>query len=58
MGKENISFLTVWIILGKIFATFSSDPEPTTGTTTSSTGSSSSSTVFGRKDLSVIYVLS
>lgn len=32
MGKENISFLTVWIILGKIFATFSSDPEPTTST--------------------------
>ncbi|KAM9357812.1 lipoprotein lipase [Symphorus nematophorus] len=30
MGKENISFLTLWIILGKIFATFSSDPEPTT----------------------------
>lgn len=57
MGKENISFLTVWIILGKIFATFSSDPEPTTGTTSSSTGSSSS-TVFGKKDLSVIYVLS
>lgn len=27
MGKENICFLSVWIILGKIFATFSSDPE-------------------------------
>ncbi|XP_068563371.1 lipoprotein lipase [Cebidichthys violaceus] len=34
MGKENISFLSVWIILGKIFATFSSDPELTTTTTT------------------------
>lgn len=30
MGNENIIFLTVWIILGKICATFSSDPEPTT----------------------------
>ncbi|XP_076009569.1 lipoprotein lipase [Genypterus blacodes] len=30
MGKENICFLTVWIILGKFCATFSSDPEPTT----------------------------
>ncbi|KAE8294211.1 Lipoprotein lipase [Larimichthys crocea] len=30
MGKENISFLTVWIILGKIFATFSFDPEANT----------------------------
>ncbi|XP_071389604.1 lipoprotein lipase isoform X2 [Centroberyx affinis] len=29
MGKENIHFLTVWIILAKICATFSSDPEPT-----------------------------
>lgn len=29
MGKENLSFLTVWIILGNIFATFSSEPEPT-----------------------------
>uniref|UniRef100_UPI003AAE8698 lipoprotein lipase isoform X2 n=1 Tax=Centroberyx gerrardi TaxID=166262 RepID=UPI003AAE8698 len=29
MGKENIYFLTVWIILAKICATFSSDPEPT-----------------------------
>lgn len=27
MGKENICFLTVWILLGEIFATFSSDPE-------------------------------
>uniref|UniRef100_UPI0037E7A007 lipoprotein lipase n=1 Tax=Semicossyphus pulcher TaxID=241346 RepID=UPI0037E7A007 len=27
MGKENFCFLPVWIILGKIFATFSSDPE-------------------------------
>ncbi|XP_054458304.1 lipoprotein lipase [Anoplopoma fimbria] len=34
MGKENICFLPVWIILGKIFATFSSDPELTTTTTT------------------------
>ncbi|XP_070687772.1 lipoprotein lipase [Pempheris klunzingeri] len=40
MGKENICFLTVWIILGNIFATFSSDPEPTT------TSSSSNSTAF------------
>ncbi|XP_075944711.1 lipoprotein lipase [Anarhichas minor] len=40
MGKENISFLSVWIILGKIFATFSSDPELTT------------TTVFGKNDLS------
>ncbi|XP_049910823.1 lipoprotein lipase [Epinephelus moara] len=30
MGQENISFLSVWIILGQIFATFSSDPELTT----------------------------
>ncbi|KAF3834812.1 hypothetical protein F7725_027370, partial [Dissostichus mawsoni] len=30
MGKENICFLSVWIILGKIFATFSSEPELTT----------------------------
>uniref|UniRef100_A0A667YK91 Lipoprotein lipase a n=1 Tax=Myripristis murdjan TaxID=586833 RepID=A0A667YK91_9TELE len=29
MGKENISFLTVWIILAKICSAFSSDPEPT-----------------------------
>lgn len=34
MGKENIFFLSVWIILGNIFATFSSDPEPTTTATT------------------------
>ncbi|XP_037626014.1 lipoprotein lipase [Sebastes umbrosus] len=33
MGKENICFLSVWIILGKIFATFSSDPELNTATT-------------------------
>lgn len=32
MGKENISFLSFWIILGNIFATFSSDPEPPTST--------------------------
>lgn len=38
MGKENISFLTVWIILGNIFTTFSSDPESTTA-------------VFGKTDL-------
>nr|ACH53599.1 lipoprotein lipase [Epinephelus coioides] len=30
MGQENICFLSVWIILGQIFATFSSDPELTT----------------------------
>lgn len=42
MGKENIFFLSVWIILGNIFATFSSDPEPTTTATT----------VFGKSDLS------
>nr|XP_057929595.1 lipoprotein lipase-like [Doryrhamphus excisus] len=30
MGKENIRFLTAWIILGKILATFCSDPEHTT----------------------------
>ncbi|XP_075879075.1 lipoprotein lipase [Nelusetta ayraudi] len=29
MGKENIHFLTAWIILGNVFATFSTDPEPT-----------------------------
>ncbi|XP_068447454.1 lipoprotein lipase [Clinocottus analis] len=32
MGKENIFFLSVWIILANIFATFSSDPELTTTT--------------------------
>ena len=41
MGKENINFLTLWIILGKIFVTFSSYPEATT------------STVFGKSNLSV-----
>ncbi|XP_039984300.1 lipoprotein lipase isoform X2 [Xiphias gladius] len=30
MGEKNISFLTVWIILGNILATFSSVPEATT----------------------------
>ncbi|XP_034565930.1 lipoprotein lipase [Notolabrus celidotus] len=30
MGKENIIFLTVWIFLGKIFATLSTDPELST----------------------------
>ncbi|XP_068599311.1 lipoprotein lipase [Brachionichthys hirsutus] len=30
MGKENISFLTFWIFLGKFFAALSSDPEDTT----------------------------
>ncbi|KAF1385741.1 hypothetical protein PFLUV_G00110940 [Perca fluviatilis] len=30
MGKNNICFLSVWISLGNIFATFSSDPELTT----------------------------
>ncbi|XP_054645588.1 lipoprotein lipase-like isoform X3 [Dunckerocampus dactyliophorus] len=30
MGKENIRFFAAWIILGKVFATFSSDPEHTT----------------------------
>ncbi|XP_063322699.1 lipoprotein lipase [Pelmatolapia mariae] len=30
MGKQNICFLTAWIILGKIFATFSSDLESNT----------------------------
>lgn len=29
MGKENICFLSVWIILGNIFATSSSEPELT-----------------------------
>lgn len=38
MGKENISFLIVWIILGNIFVTFSSVPEAT----------ESSSIVFGK----------
>lgn len=42
MGKENISFLTLCLIFGKIFATFSTDPEPTT------------STEFGKNDLSVL----
>ncbi|XP_061681091.1 lipoprotein lipase [Syngnathoides biaculeatus] len=32
MGKENTSFFTAWILLGKIFATFCSDPELTTNT--------------------------
>ncbi|XP_061739215.1 lipoprotein lipase [Nerophis ophidion] len=32
MGKENTLFFTAWIILGKIFATFCSDPEHTTTT--------------------------
>ncbi|XP_077390574.1 lipoprotein lipase [Festucalex cinctus] len=32
MGKENIRFFTAWILLGKIFATFCSDPELTTNT--------------------------
>uniref|UniRef100_A0A1A7XJV8 Lipoprotein lipase n=1 Tax=Iconisemion striatum TaxID=60296 RepID=A0A1A7XJV8_9TELE len=32
MGKESVCFLTIWITLGKIFATFSSDPEPTNTT--------------------------
>ena len=40
MGKENNYFLTVWIFLGQIYATFSSDPEPTTA-------------VFGKKNLLV-----
>ncbi|XP_026160876.1 lipoprotein lipase [Mastacembelus armatus] len=31
MEKVNICFLTLWIIWGKIFATFSTDPEATTG---------------------------
>uniref|UniRef100_A0A3Q2YHI0 Lipoprotein lipase a n=2 Tax=Hippocampus comes TaxID=109280 RepID=A0A3Q2YHI0_HIPCM len=30
MGKENIRFFTAWILLGKIFAIFCSDPELTT----------------------------
>ncbi|XP_017262832.1 lipoprotein lipase [Kryptolebias marmoratus] len=32
MGKENICFLTIWITLGNIFATFSSVTEPATTT--------------------------
>lgn len=32
MGKENICFLTIWITLGNIFATFSSSAEPATTT--------------------------
>lgn len=40
MGKENIRFFTVWIILGNIFATFSSDPEAAAG-------------VFGKTDLTL-----
>lgn len=31
MGKENINFFTVWIILGKFFAAFSFDPEAAAG---------------------------
>lgn len=31
MGRVNINFVTVWIILGKFFATFSFDPEAAAG---------------------------
>lgn len=44
MGKENINFLTAWIILGNVFATFSTDPEPT--------AISSSTTEFGKSGTS------
>lgn len=47
MGKENINFLTAWIILGNVFATFSTDPEPTA--ISSSTGSR---TEFGKSGTS------
>lgn len=45
MGKENICFWAVWIILGNISVTFSSEPEPTAGT------------VFGKTDPSVCVYL-
>ncbi|XP_034035640.1 lipoprotein lipase [Thalassophryne amazonica] len=38
MGKENICFFTVWIILGKICAAFSSTLEPTTAVNANTTG--------------------
>lgn len=47
MGKENINFLTAWIILGNVFATFSTDPEPTA--ISNSTGSP---TEFGKSGTS------
>lgn len=47
MGKENIHFLTAWIILGNVFATFSTDPEPTA--ISNSTGSP---TEFGKSGTS------
>lgn len=31
MGNENICIFSLWIILGNIFATFSSDPEAAAG---------------------------
>lgn len=40
MGKENINVFTVWIILGKILATFSFDPEAAAG-------------AFGKSDLTL-----
>lgn len=49
MGKESITFLTAWIILGKVFATFSTDPEPTTTISTSTSGS----TDFGKTGTSL-----
>lgn len=43
MGKENITFLTAWMILGNVFATFSTDPEPT-----AISGTAGSRTEFGK----------
>lgn len=53
MGKENINFLTAWIILGNVFATFSTDPEPTA--ISNSTGSP---TEFGKSGTSTATSLS
>lgn len=53
MGKENINFLTAWIILGNVFATFSTDPEPTA--ISNSTGSP---TEFGKSGTSTSTSLS
>lgn len=44
MGKENINFLTAWIILGNVFATFSTDPEPTAISNSTDFGKSGTST--------------
>lgn len=43
MGKQHICFLTAWIILGEIFAAFSSELEP-------------NATAFGKTDLTFFIV--